>query len=210
MFSFLYRYFHAAVDAFCCPSLPFVTRLRLLCLQPLNLLIYTYKSSHKLSLLHPGYKVRHIPTRRPGLSRRCVVYNVGQVLSGSRLRPLHLNVHGGAWIGGLPESDHEFCSHIAKNTGAVVVSASYRFAPRYPFPAAIDDIDDIVAWLVVNASKELGADPNLFTVSGFSAGGNMVLAASQSMQGNVRIRGAVTINAAVCTMKIQGTLRNNV
>src|ERR1051326_3152381 len=94
-------------------------------------------------------------------------------------RPLHLDIHGGAFIGGLPEYDACFCDLLARTTGAVVISTSYRYAPRYPFPAAIDDIDAVVRYLHAHARDRWGADPQLMTISGGSAGGNLALASTQ-------------------------------
>jgi acetyl esterase/lipase len=94
---------------------------------------------------------------------------------------LHLDVHGGAFLGGLPESDAYFCDALAQQTGAVVISVSYRYAPVHAFPAAIDDVDAVVRYLQTHAAERFGADPELLTVSGFSAGGNLVLAGSQAV-----------------------------
>ncbi len=195
--SFLYRLFHPTIDAFFTPSLPFITRIRLLCLQLVELLLYNLKCTPRLLSYDPGYQVRLIPTRHPGSSQRCLIYNINHTSASSSLKPLHVNIHGGAFISGLPDYDHDFCSHLAETTGAVVVNISYRFAPRFPFPAAIDDVDDIFAWLITHAQAKLGANPDLLTVSGFSAGGNLALAASQHLKGHRRIRGAVTFYAPV-------------
>ncbi|KAL1595226.1 hypothetical protein SLS60_009914 [Paraconiothyrium brasiliense] len=88
------------------------------------------------------------------------------------------DIHGGAWIGGYPEHTARWCSYLASRTGAVVVSISYRFAPLHAYPAAHDDVDDIVTYLIHHAPN-LGADSALLTFSGSSAGGNMALSASQ-------------------------------
>ena len=205
----LYTFFHPTVDTFLSPSLSFTTRLRLLCYQPLALLLYSLKSVHKLSFRDPGYVVRYIPTRNPQSLRRCLVYNDPTARgfdSSQRHRPLHVDIHPGAFIGGLPEANREFCLQVARCSGAVVVSVSYRFAPRYPFPAAIDDIDDILAWLIPNAETVLCADPKLLTVSGISAGGNLALAASYGMartqNGETQIKGAVTFYAPVSSCSL--------
>ena len=96
-----------------------------------------------------------------------------------RLRPLHLDIHGGGFMGGTSEGDALFCDLLARNTGAVVISTSYRYAPVHTFPAAIDDIDGIIHYLHVNARQRWGANPELMTVSGFSAGGNLAMASTQ-------------------------------
>jgi acetyl esterase/lipase len=82
-------------------------------------------------------------------------------------------------MGGTPESDAVFCDLLARTTGAVVISTTYRFAPAHCFPAAIDDIDAIIRYLHLHATRRWGADPELMSVSGSSAGGNLVMAATQ-------------------------------
>jgi len=113
----------------------------------------------------------------------------------NRLRPLHLDCHGGAFVGGLPESDAAFCARVAQETGAIVISTTYRYAPKHHFPAAIDDVEAVVAYLREHAKERYGADPSLMTVSGFSAGGNLALAASLSVSGAVKA--AVTFYSSV-------------
>jgi len=79
----------------------------------------------------------------------------------------------------LAEYDAPFCKLLADGTGAVVVSTQYRCAPVHTFPAAHEDVEDVARWLLANAEEKLGADPELMTVSGFSAGANLALGISQ-------------------------------
>jgi acetyl esterase/lipase len=114
-----------------------------------------------------------------------------------------LHIHGGGFIGGIPEADADFCTHLTNETGAVVIAASYRLAPRYPFPAAIDDVDDVVEWILNNAGSELHVDNTLLTTSGYSAGGNLALATTQSGKevqepSKTAIKGCVVCYALVC------------
>ncbi|OJD37006.1 lipase esterase family [Diplodia corticola] len=117
------------------------------------------------------------------------------------LAPLHVSIHAGGFMGGIPEYNAAFASLLSSLTGAVIVLPSYRFAPLHPFPAAIDDIDDVLAWLRSNASQRLGADPSLLTISGFSAGANLALAATQQQQEQksdpTNIKAAVTFYAPI-------------
>ncbi|KZL81481.1 lipase esterase family [Colletotrichum incanum] len=86
----------------------------------------------------------------------------------------------------------------AAETGAIVISLSYRLAPVHPIPAAVDDVDAAIAWLPWHAAEEFGADPTLMKVSGASAGGNLVLAANQRVTSEeFVIRAAVTFYAPV-------------
>lgn len=84
---------------------------------------------------------------------------------------------------------------MCRETGAVVISISYRYAPKYPYPAAIDDVDAILRYLKDNATTKYGADPELITLSGFSAGGNLALATS--MQPEFHAPSPFSIKAAV-------------
>ena len=104
-------------------------------------------------------------------------------------------------MGGIPENDVPFCTQFANITGAVVVSLSYRFAPRYPFPAAHDDVVDALAWLQDNAEREFNADAHILTVTGFSAGGNLALGAmlgAKDDKGNNAVKGTTTFYSPVC------------
>lgn len=80
---------------------------------------------------------------------------------------------GGGFLGGLPEGNALFCRKLAAETGAVVVSTSYRYAPRYTFPTAHEDVQDVADWMIQDARSLWGAYPRLLTVSGLSAGGNL-------------------------------------
>ncbi len=50
--------------------------------------------------------------------------------------PVLVYLHGGAWVAGNPAS-HRKLTHRFAEGGCLVVSADYRLAPEYPFPAAI-------------------------------------------------------------------------
>lgn len=84
-------------------------------------------------------------------------------------------IHGGGWaIGGL-HTDDERCREIARRTGAVVVSVDYRLAPDSPFPAALKDCREALAW-IHRHSSELLVDKGHVVVAGASAGANLAAA----------------------------------
>ncbi|KAF2687730.1 alpha/beta-hydrolase [Lentithecium fluviatile CBS 122367] len=164
-------------------TLPFTHRWRLLLLQPINILAILLTSP--FWLFNNRSSVLYVPTRSG--KKRCLVYQPPRRHTTGKgetedLRPLHIDIHGGGFIGGFPEQGARWCSLLSDRTGAVVVSCSYRFAPRYTFPAAHDDIDDVVSWILSHAA-ELNADPNLLTVGGSSVGGNLALSAAQYLAG---------------------------
>ncbi|KAL4986532.1 Alpha/Beta hydrolase protein [Aspergillus falconensis] len=195
---FLFRALRILRDALLAPSLPLSTRFHLLLLQPISLLTYTIEWTRGRRFPH-SHEFWFPLRRAPGHAVRAVVYLPPTSKPGKR--PLHLNIHGGGFLGGLPEGNARFCWQLAQRSGAVVVSTSYRYAPVYTFPDAHEDVQDVAEYLVQHAQKMFNADPACFTVSGFSAGGNLALGVAQWLAGanlktetgkEVRIRGSVT------------------
>jgi acetyl esterase/lipase len=177
----LLHWLRPTFDALTRRNIPWAYRWRLLVLQPLSLLTYTLTALPWA--FSRAYTVHWIPARSGKL--RALVFRPQTAAAPAqaqsrKLSPIHLDIHGGAFLGGLPEYEANFCSSLAQRSGAVVVSATYRYAPVHRFPAAIDDIDDVVKFIVENAEELWGADPNMMTVSGFSAGGNLALASCQN------------------------------
>lgn len=228
--SLLPSYFHPIFDAFTLPSLPLHIRLRLLLFQPIALLAYmlNHIPCHFLSPPSERPKTIHIPVRG-GRTLRALLYVPTGTFTSTSIststtsaqpgnHPIHIDIHGGAFISGHPEADHRFCRHLAQN-GFVVLSISYRFAPRWGFPRQVEDVRDVIGWVVGSeeGKKVVGAvggdvDGGV-TVGGFSAGGNLALSATLSedvsvgeddvdgkrdvVGGRGRVKGVVTFYAPV-------------
>lgn len=184
--------------------LPWSLRWRLLAFQPLSVILNAI--DHVPFLFGRPFEVDYIPVA-PGRELRVLVYKTPASseqrtdAQGSSLRPLHVDCHPGGFVGGYPEADAPWCDLVARRTGAVVVALSYRLAPVDPFPAAPDDVDAAIAWLQANAASRYGADPKLMTVSGSSAGGTLVLAATQAVAchapAETAIKGAISFYGPV-------------
>jgi len=87
--------------------------------------------------------------------------------------PLIIYIHGGGWYSG------DKATGIGLNNmpelvrrGYVVASINYRLAPRYMFPAQIEDVEYAVDFLRSNAST-YRIDPAHIGVMGESAGGHL-------------------------------------
>lgn len=78
--------------------------------------------------------------------------------------------HGGGFVVGNLDSDHERCVRLAAEAGVVVVSPDYRLAPEYRYPAALNDCTAALAWLNTSAA-DLGVDRSRLVMGGTSAGG---------------------------------------
>lgn len=82
-------------------------------------------------------------------------------------------VHGGGFTAGDKAQWHDVCRHFA-GLGYVCASAEYRLAPRWKFPAWVEDVRLGMAWFRRRAG-ECGFDPDRIAAAGSSAGGYLVL-----------------------------------
>lgn len=92
--------------------------------------------------------------------------------------PVLLYAHGGGFVIGDLETHDKVCRTLCHHTGMLVVAVDYRLAPEHPFPAAPDDVEAALRWVLANASA-LGGDANRIAVAGDSAGAQLALVASR-------------------------------
>src|SRR5262249_27222883 len=85
-------------------------------------------------------------------------------------QPALLYLHGGGWTAGHRRQSRYMLYELAA-AGWTVFAASYRFAPRHPLPAAIEDAKAALAWIRAHAAEH-GARPDRVVVAGGSAGGH--------------------------------------
>jgi acetyl esterase/lipase len=85
--------------------------------------------------------------------------------------PAIVCIHGGGWKGGSRQALVPLTEVFAKKN-FVAVTISYRFAPKYQFPAQIEDCKAAVRWMRANADK-YNIDPKRIGAVGFSAGGHL-------------------------------------
>ncbi len=92
--------------------------------------------------------------------------------SGSRLLPVIVSVHGGAWTYGDKERYQFYCMNLAQR-GFAVVNFTYRLMPEFKFPAQLEDTNLVFAWILENAEKYGFDVKNIFAL-GDSAGGHLL------------------------------------
>jgi acetyl esterase/lipase len=88
--------------------------------------------------------------------------------------PVLVNFYGSGLATPLYGADDDFCRLIATATGYVVLDVEYRLAPEHPFPAAVNDVEDAVKYVL---SRPEEYNISQISVSGFSSGGTLALVA---------------------------------
>lgn len=86
--------------------------------------------------------------------------------------PALIFFHGGGWVVGNLDTHDQLCRKLAQTSRCAVISVDYRLAPEHRFPAALEDAERAVRWILDHAA-ELGIDQARTGVGGDSAGGNL-------------------------------------
>ena len=113
--------------------------------------------------------------------RPCVTYITLHGTGHFHAYPKYLLVYiGGGFILKRHGHDAGFISHllqspVLESIPLIILDSDYPHAPEYPFPAPIEDISSLVAY--VQAHPDL-YDPAKLLIGGFSAGANIALGVS--------------------------------
>ncbi|KAG8705719.1 hypothetical protein FRC08_001498 [Ceratobasidium sp. 394] len=132
----------------------------------------------------PPYFTKFPPNRsfdiRSSTSRRNIKINVFQPdgFDARKRYPTYINLHGSAFTIPALGTDADFCRFVSNQTGALVLDCDYAKAPEWPFPAAPDDVKDIITHVVKNQGGYF--DTSRLAIGGFSAGGNLALTSGAS------------------------------
>lgn len=95
-----------------------------------------------------------------------------------RKSPAVIVLHGGGWVSGTPEDftrDFEPLCNALREGGMTVIPVEYRLVSEdSTWRDALDDCEDALNYLIDN-SRSLGLEPELFGIIGYSAGGQLAL-----------------------------------
>ncbi|MEU5629717.1 MULTISPECIES: alpha/beta hydrolase [Streptomyces] len=118
-----------------------------------------------------------IPTRHGRISALLyspVPTDVEAELSAERRPPVHLLLHGGAFVARRPEQEDNVARYLASEVGCFVVLPDYDVSPQVRFPVAEQECYDAYLWLLERAVAR-GWDPARVSVGGASAGAKLAL-----------------------------------
>lgn len=83
--------------------------------------------------------------------------------------------HGGGLCMGNADSELKKLCHWSAEFACVCFSPEYRLSPKDKYPAAINDMEATVDWILEN-QKMFGIDPERIVVEGISSGGHIAAA----------------------------------
>lgn len=85
--------------------------------------------------------------------------------------PTIVNFHGGGWVYGSKEIYRKYCMSLAAR-GFAVVNFNYRLAPKWKFPAPLEDGNRVLEWVCENKDA-YHLDPMQIILIGDSAGAQL-------------------------------------
>lgn len=96
---------------------------------------------------------------------------------GDAVLPVLVYLHGGGWSLFSIDTHDRLMREYAARAGVAVLGLDYRLAPEHPFPAAIEDVAELLDWLDTEGAAH-GLDPARHALGGDSAGANLALCAT--------------------------------
>lgn len=97
--------------------------------------------------------------------------NIGRPKESAGPLPCIVLIHGGGWAAGN-KNGHNSQVHEFVKKGYVSATVHYRFAPKYVFPAQIEDVKCAIRYLRANAER-YGIDKDRIGAVGYSAGAHL-------------------------------------
>ena len=103
------------------------------------------------------------------LSVKTTVFSIADAQADA---PALIYVHGGAFAYKAAAYQKKLAMIYAKKAGCKVFFPHYHLAPKYPYPAAYEDVMALYRYVTEHA-RELGVDPTRIGIAGDSAGASL-------------------------------------
>lgn len=105
--------------------------------------------------------------------------------------PAVLLIHGGGWTGKDGRWQMNPIARKLAKRGYAVFNVTYRLAPKWRYPAPLEDVHEALKWMRDHTSEQ-GLDPHRFATFGYSAGGYLAaFAGFEEPPAGVRVRAIV-------------------
>jgi pectinesterase len=110
--------------------------------------------------------------------------------------PAVILVHGGGWSSGDKTTGVDPLFAPISKYGLGWFSINYRLAPKFRYPASVEDVEAAVRWVKQHAA-EFNVDPTRLALLGESAGGHLVAMAVVRAKDDTRVAAAIPFYAPV-------------
>jgi len=117
------------------------------------------------------------------------------VIEGGGPFPGVVMIHGGGWTS-RTRADMDKISRAVASRGYVVMNVSYRLAPKYRYPAPLQDVTQAVTWLRKNAQVN-NVRPDRIGTWGYSAGAHLATLAGLTGPGDKEFVEGTRVQAVV-------------
>ncbi|KAJ5101094.1 hypothetical protein N7456_007146 [Penicillium angulare] len=117
-------------------------------------------------------------------------------------RGAYINFHGGGWVFGGLQADHDFCKTLVDGLAGDLVAfdVDYRLAPENPFPIPVEDCWAAFNWIRTEKAEQFNLDVNRFAVGGPSAGGHLSAVIAHMCRNEGIPLGLQVLTVPVCDM----------
>lgn len=129
--------------------------------------------------------------------------------------PAVIMVHGGGWnsgdkSGGRSKGLMAPMDEPLAQAGFARFEINYRLAPKYLYPACLEDVETAIRWVKAHAA-DYHLDSNRIALAGESAGGHLVELAAMQADAGTRVNAVVSFygaNDLVAQAKVEGPTGN--
>lgn len=158
-----------------------------------NLLRAVFKLTRPAPIASHAHSTLNIPSRDVGRTITANLYTKDGPFP-SLPQPVLINFHGSGMIFPAFGSDDQFCNHISQKTNYAIIDVKYRLSPESPFPAAVNDAEDVIRWVQGQPQKY---DLTRLSISGFSSGGNLAIVTATAIMTKFTFRSVLTFYPGV-------------